>query len=319
MLRMGRRRVKRTGEGRGWEEGKEASNSVFHPCSDEESSGGNPLIAADEDLSSPEEVETTPPAPKHSTKKPIAPESEEESEEDFPTPEILQPTQAPLVPKPTKAPMTSKPSSKPKAVVKPLKSALDIELTESEEQESAEDEGPSVSSKKPQSNGGHLKNLEDIFEPSPLLDRKKESKGLMLQFSSTPPTKPAAKTSKSDSLLLTTADPAEESPDQRRRDKKKKKSKKKRHDSDETSKSTMAAASSSVPIATTTSGGGDVGGGPADPYGAIASLDAWLNSDTTTIVSVPCFPQYVPVSQLICTPKILNLYSQNTDSAMITL
>lgn len=254
--------------------------------SDEDSDTGNPLIAADEDLSTPEEIEPTPPIPRFGgSKKNAAMDFSSESEEESPA--ILKPIQAPVA---------RKPSPKPKAPTKPLKSALDIELTESEEEEEEEqvEHSSTNMSKKPagkqQSNGKAFKALEDIFEPSPIQERKKEPKGLMLQFSSTEPsasTSKSSKASKEEALpAAKVSTPTEESPEQRKREKRKsKKSKKKHHEEDGVKGSTKSSAGAASASTSTIPTSGDAGGGlDGDPYGAIASLDAWLNSDSNAMV-----------------------------------
>lgn len=236
------------------------------------------MIAADEDLSSPDEPDYPHPSAWKQKSTTV-----EESESDEETPTILTPMKL-------REPQKHKPI--PKASPKPLKSALDIELTDSGEEEDsavvAEDEDyPSTKSrsvKLVQFNGKNQK-LEDIFEPPRSTDRKKsENKGLMLQFAANP--SPAA--SPAVAKVSKEADtPSEESPDQKRRRDKKKKSKRSKSVKEEDG----AAAGSSV--------GGQGGGEEAsrngrtgslsgtNPYGVIASLDAWLNSDDTgTLVRV---------------------------------
>ena len=236
------------------------------------------MIAADEDLSSPEEdfikptttTTTTKPATKAKqptiTKKPS--ESQEEEEE---APAILSPIKAPP---PHKAPPKVTPTPKP------LKSALDIELTESEEETDGDgdndeqDGGTKTSAKKTLSNGKNM----DIFEPSPLTSKKSANTGLMLQF--TAPSKPAgSKVSPAgNSRPKDKPGSPQESPDVRRREKKKKKS-----------SSSRKRKSSKDDVGVAGGGGaGDSGNAvsvPGNPYDAIASLDAWLNSDTTELVS----------------------------------
>ena len=119
----------------------------------------------------------------------------------------------------------------------------------------------------------------------PAVEKKKKetkSSGLMLEFNLPSPTPPQPKK---------TAPPNEEkrespkgTPDvgEKRRDSKsKKKSKKSRHDKDETERTKTKS--------TGQQGGGGGGDGVTgqvtvasdDPFGPIAALDAWLNSDST--------------------------------------
>ena len=236
------------------------------------------MIAADEDLSSLEEPPTpSPPPPKSNpTKTTIAhpSDSEEEEEELGAAPAILMPTKAP----PQREP------PKPKVAPKPLKSALDIELTESEkEEEEGEesgavmgDEDVDVTSRKPRSEK-RSQNLEDIFEQPRSAKKKPESGGLMLQFAAPSPPRKAKATS-----LLDT--PNEESPDlQRRKEKKKKKSRKsKSSKEDGTAAESPAVAASETATGTRNGRTGSLSTAD-DPYGPLASLDAWLNSDTALV------------------------------------
>ena len=278
-------------------------------CSEEDSDTGNPLIAADEDLSSPDEpvaAATPTPPTKHTTlSKPLHSPLASSSEEDAPGPVILTPIQAP----PPQPPQAKKKQAK--AASKPLKSALDVELTESEEEdEEEEDSVDGRTSKKPahitsrSQLNGKTSNLDDIFEPSPLSERKKVEKsgGLMLQFGSSvasPAAKPPPAPSK-EAAAAAAATPTAESPDQRRREKRKKKSKRSKHSSSK-EENGEAGGGGITPVspAVTSGGGGGGGGGAGDPYGVIASLDAWLNSDSTGLVShtnpLPLPPLSFPV------------------------
>lgn len=223
------------------------------------------MIARDEDLSSPDEPELTTTAPRKSAGKPTTVHSSESEGE---APAILTPVRAYV-------PQKSPPK---KSASRPLRSALDIELTESEEEEDnpVEDEDIDGSSKKKstvaksQSNGRGTK-FDDIFEPSPSAERKKPNTGLMLQFSTTSAPKPPV-ASKDTSLPAKGSTPTEESSDRRKKEKQKKKSKKSRQSKEEEDSPSKK-------------GGGDqVVTGNGNPYGVIASLDAWLNSDSNALV-----------------------------------
>ena len=253
---------------------------LFYPLSDEDSDVGNPMIAADEDLSSPDELDYAPQSATKVTRTVDQSESdEEEEEEEEATPAILTPIKAPA---PIRRP------TKPKASPKPLKSALDVELTESEEEEEegSEEGFPATTKKrghlsasKPQSNGKGEK-LEDIFEPPRITGKKKdENKGLMLQFavSAKPPPPASSKGSKVSKDVDT---PTEESPDQKRKEKKKKKSKRRK---EEDGGGQGAGGEGGGENETAAGRNGRTGSltGSSNPYSAIASLDAWLNSDDT--------------------------------------
>lgn len=234
-------------------------------CSDEDSAAVNPLIAADEDLSSPEESEVTTVTSRTSQftvkKQPIK-LSLSESDEELPS--MLCPVQSPL-------PRVSIP--KPKFSPKPLKSALDIELTESEEEGSVpvvmgDEDMEGISTNIPRSR--KKKGKEDIFEP-PVTETKKKQAGLMLQFDT--PLKPQK------ALAASTEVPKESSQDsvpQTRREKKKKKSKKSRHSKEEESTAMRGEGQDTRNGKTVVSA--------ADPFSAIASLDAWLNSSSNDVV-----------------------------------
>lgn len=251
------------------------------------------MIAADEDLSSPDEEDFITPTKTTKTtqakqnptitRKPSEFQEEEAEAEEEEVPAILSPI---------KATPPHKPPPKATPTPKPLKSALDIELTESEAEtddggdNDEQDGGQKTSAKKTQSNGKNRK-LDDIFEPSPpspLPSKKSANTGLMLQF--TAPSKPAG--SKVSTVGDSRADDhdkprsPEESPDLRRRKKRKKSS---------SSSKKRKSSQDDMGVA----GGGGAGdsdkavsaavSSPGNPYDAIASLDAWLNSDTAELVS----------------------------------
>ena len=105
----------------------------------------------------------------------------------------------------------------------------------------------------------------------------------MLQFSTSPA---PAKVPKDVSSRDKSHAPTGESPDQKKREKRKKKSKKSRHSKDEADGVGVLIGVDEGSKSTPADPVGVVGGGATgDPYGAIASLDAWLNSDSTTVVS----------------------------------
>ena len=177
---------------------------------------------------------------------------------------------------------------------KPLVSAKEIVLTESEEESEEESDEPRVVEdedinldqltkpptqykkvfnnnvpldelfnvpQKKEKKKKKMKPAEDPIEIQPVeptvKPAKKKSGGLMLEFSPTPSQAPP---------------PAAESPAiGERRDSKKKKKSKKRRESKETE-------------AVVSVGGGK--GSTGDPFTAISSLDAWLNSDSTGKVSI---------------------------------
>lgn len=259
-------------------------------CSDEDSVAANPVVAADEDLSSPSETEVTAAAsrngPVRSVKLKKQPVEVSLSESDEEPPSVLVPSKAPL-------PQASCP--KPKSSPKPLKSAIDIELTESEEEESAphimgdEDiDGKSTDFLK----NGKKKGRADIFEP-PVTETKKKQAGLMLQFD----------TSSSSQRVITPSkgvdspgkDLSKNSPTQTRRDKKKKSKRSKRSKDEE---------SSTVQGKDKETGNGKVVVTAADPFGAIASLDAWLNSSSNDVVCRSCVVRTVP-SNLPCKQTVI--------------
>ncbi len=241
------------------------------------------MIAGDEDLSSldeappvapPTETKNTPTIVR--TNKQIS-FSDSESEEDQPVAAILTPVQAPLPAKPSA--VKSKPSPKQ------LKSVKDIQLTESEEEDDDRpqimaDEDFDFSDKKGNDN---LRNRDDIFEPSPSTLKKKQT-GLMLQFdpsiTSPPPavTVPSGKTQSKQTKngLETSKDsPSSDS----RKDKKKRKSKKSKHrhkDEDEEEEK-ESVKKTEEPASVSASN---------DPFAAIASLDAWLNSTSDDVVGL---------------------------------
>ena len=214
----------------------------------------------DEDLSSPEEEEAPPPAPPTSaaTK---------------PSPQVSRP------------PVT-------------LKSAKDVELTESESEEDApevmadedleEEHRPAVSV-------GSWKTKDvlsgELFDVDPTVEKKKKksskSSGLMLEFNLPPPSQTEAKASAAEESRKESPLGTPEMTEKRKDAKsKKKKSKKSRHDKEE---------------AETTQGSGQSGGGSAqappissdDPFGPIAALDAWLNSDSTDFVVSVVYGSYI--------------------------
>ena len=252
------------------------------PTSDDDDvDGGHPQVAIDEDLSSPEEEAP----PIKST--PLVPEE---------APPIKT---TPLVPE-TTPPVKKQP--------KPLKSANEIVLTESEEESDEpavlEDEDvdlEELTKKEPPSEKKTQRfdnvPLESLFEipqkkatkkkskkstevietvaVEPVAKPPKKSSGLLLEFSPTPT--PVSKPNP----------PAAESPvvKPERRDSKRKKSKKKKE------KEVVKSEGVSEGGAKETSG---------DPFGAIASLDAWLNSDSTgkvhamgVVTALYMFTQYM--------------------------
>ena len=226
------------------------------------------MIAADEDLSSPEEFETTP-------LKPL----KQEEEEILVIAELKESILTPIkVPSPQTVP------TKSKQTPKPLKSALDVELTESEEENdpliTGDDENDSIPVKTQSK-----VTREQLFEPLPknggVVKRKKE--GLMLQFS-TAITAPPPQISSKSNKAVSSLDSQQESSDQRKREKRKKskKTKQVREDSKDTPPTTRKERSQSA--GGQSSGNENVTMSSNDPYGAIASLDAWLNSDSTNVV-----------------------------------
>ena len=254
-------------------------------CSDEDSTAVNPLIAADEDLSSPDEAVVVAPPTRNGTtltatrgkkqpKQISFSDSEEEEEE-----EEEEEDQQPVILTPIKVP-TPKLSKKSKQSPKSLKSAKDIELTESEEEDTPHvmaDEDIDFSNKREKD---RRKGQETIFEPPPVIAPKKKQAGLMLQFdpsitsargAASKPSKPAKDSQESpkDSPTLET----------KRGEKKKKKSKRSsKHAKEEDVKETAKKVKETATVSSTdpqSSG---------DPYGAIASLDAWLNSTSNDLV-----------------------------------
>ena len=242
------------------------------------------MIAGDEDLSTPE---TTPlPSSKNFTKKFTLDDDDSDdsdSDEEQEDSSIIIPIKA----------HQSKPTPKP------LKSALDVELTESSEDEEAhvvmadsdfdgEEKNPPPSSSsaasalpiKTQTQKSKRSNPSlNIFEPMPPAGdktKKKKSTGLMLQFDSLS-SSPQAAPKKTKSVTL---DP-EESPDGGRKERKKKKSKKKKSSKDE---GEIVAIGNGTAKDQGSSNGGAVETTADDPFGAIASLDAWLNSDSGDVV-----------------------------------
>lgn len=223
--------------------------------SDDDTHVNKPQIAMDEDLSSPE--------------------VDEEEEEEAP---------------PKAPPIKPSPQLKHPPVV--LKSAKDIELTESEEEDDTpeimadedvdEESAPPAavhrsSSNKPQQKTKDVLSGEILFDVSPSVEKKKKkpaakSSGLMLEFNlpHTPPQPTKKEVSKKDSPMGT----PELSETKRESSKgKKKKSKKSRHGKDDEdeikSGSGVGGAAQAPPVASD------------DPFGPIAALDAWLNSDAT--------------------------------------
>ena len=222
-------------------------------CSDEDSDDGKPQIAADEDFSSPEE-EAAPV---------IVPQTTTTSKQ---------------------SPQTQKKSPVVKSSPKILRSAKEVLLTDSE---SEDDEGPSVmvekedvdfdndhmTKTKKQSTQPVKENIKDNLSIVP--PKKPKNSGLMLEFDLSP-----AALSK----VATKDESPKDSPDSsgRRKDstKKKKRSKKTHHskDKDENNPTTPSSVKAdSAPSAAINSN---------DPFGAIAALDAWLNSDSTEAVRI---------------------------------
>lgn len=251
--------------------------------SDEDSADGNPLIAGDEDLSSPEE-EVLPQSSRQGTQSIMKDDSGDSEEE---APSILTPIKAPPVQ-----------PSKPKAAPKPLKSALDVDLTESEEEEEEEEEDDSTAMASMIKQTGKISTdwsqlgaeskkkkkqqpPTDIFEPPPVTTSGKSKKsGLMLQFESLSPKTTTKKESK-ESPATTKKQSSEESPGQAKKEKKKK-SKRSKRSKEEEEGDLLGGGGSTVKGG---SGNGKVSVPAAnDPFGPIASLDAWLNSDSADVV-----------------------------------
>ena len=219
-------------------------------CSDDDVHSGKPQIAMDEDLSTPEE------------------EEEEEA------PPLAPPTST--ASKPSPALQTGRPSAI-------LKSAKDIELTESEE----EDDTPNVIAdedieKSTPAAPLTTKKTKDVlsgelFEVEPSADKKKKpakSSGLMLQFN-LPPSPPQPKKTASEKERRSPKDTPDQS--ETRRDsngKKKKKSKKSRHTKEEEAEVAKLDGGSGQGVAQVPPVVAN------DPFGAISALDAWLNSDS---------------------------------------
>lgn len=220
------------------------SSSLCEFCSDDDIHTDKPQIAMDEDLSTPEE----------------------EEEEAPPTSTIS---------KPSPALQTSRPP-----VI--LKSAKDVELTESEE----EDDTPNVLADKDVEESAPAaplitKKTKDVlsgelFEVESSAEKKKKpakSSGLMLQFN-LPPSPPQPKKTASGKERRSPKDSPGQSETRRDSKGKKKKLKKSRHTKEE-----------EADIAKLDGGSGrDVTQVPpvaaSDPFGAISALDAWLNSES---------------------------------------
>ena len=221
-------------------------------CSDDDSNTGKPQIAMDEDLSTPEE-------------------EEEEVEEAPPTAPSIS-----TISKPSPAPQTNRPS-----VV--LKSAKDIELTESEE----EDDTPNIIADEDIEEGSApaapltAKKTKDVlsgelFEVEPSAEKKKKppkSSGLMLQFN-LPPTPPQPKKTASEKDKGSPKDTPDQSETRRDSKGKKKKSKKSRHTKEEEAEVTKLDGGSGHGVAQVPTIAAN------DPFGPISALDAWLNSDS---------------------------------------
>ena len=242
------------------------------------------MIAGDEDLSSPDEapppvvvvpptkIKNTPPIIR-ANKQISFSDSEDEEATDV-APAILTPIKLPTpVLQPTKK------SSKP------LKSAKDIELTDSEEEDTdrpqimADEDCDSVDKKEKKIRS---KNPPDnIFEPSPVVPSKKKQSGLMLQFD---PAITSARGSAALSAASASSKEVQNSPkdspstDSKCSERKKKKSKKSssRHSKKEEAKKGQEPTASLESASHVTD----------DPFSAIASLDAWLNSTSGDVVGV---------------------------------
>ncbi|XP_064394924.1 rab-like protein 6 [Halichondria panicea] len=213
--------------------------------SDDDVDGGNPQVAIDDDLSSPEEeappIKSAPLVPEVmkqqkplvSAKEIVLTESEEESEEESDEPRVVEDEDVNLD-------QLTKPPTQYKKVFNnnvPLDELFNVPQKKEKKKKKM----------KPAEDPIEIQPVEPTVKPA-----KKKSGGLMLEFSPTPSQAPP---------------PAAESPAiGERRDSKKKKKSKKRRESKETE-------------AVLSVGGGK--GSTGDPFTAISSLDAWLNSDST--------------------------------------
>ena len=200
-------------------------------------------------------------------------------DEDLSSPEVDEEEEA----LPT-APPTSKTPPQAKRPPVLLKSAKEIELTESEEEdeplEIMADEDVEEEERKPKPAAPLAsKKTKDVlsgelFDVVPSVEKKKKaakSSGLMLEFDLPPATK---KTTKEKESPMDTPDASEKRRDSKS---KKKRSKKSRHTREEDEPTKVDGQSGS--------GGGAVTQAPPissdDPFGPISALDAWLNADST--------------------------------------
>lgn len=227
-----------------FEAGEEAEEEESEEESDEDEAD-NPLVAMAEDLSSPEE--------------------EEEPQKSHSATAVSK-----SAPRPSRPPAT-------------LKSAKDVELTESEEEEdSAEEDDAPVPEQRPR----ETKKGPDPFEtflakPSPSItpssapkSSKKKSTGLLLAFPEPSITVGGSKELQEKEKGTT---PAVESPDllgEEKRERKKKKSKKSKQKSVEDIDTGISGPAVTQPAPS------------EDPFGLTSSLNAWLNADVSNLGEV---------------------------------
>ena len=211
------------------------------------------------------------------------------SESDEEPPSILYPVKAPLSP-------ASLPKSKPSP--KPLKSALDIELTESEEE--GRGSAPLVmldedidGRRTIMPNNGKKKGMADAFEP-PVPETRRKQTGLMLQFDT------CVKPQQVVAASWEVSKESQDSTSQTRREKKKK-SKKSKHTKNEES--------SVLHREVKETGNGKAVVSAADPFSAISSLDAWLNSSSNDVVGSML---YLKINRMGLIPS-LNLLETKDD------
>ena len=248
---------------------------------------------ADEDLSSPDEPEvisapttkaatsTTNSAPMAKTR-PVRVSLSESGEDSSPVISPIKVTpmssiKSPMVLSPIKATFPQISHIKPKRPSpKPLKSAMEIELTESE------DEGGPLVMGDEDIDGVTMntdtttdkKRRNDVFEPPMPETKKKQQAGLMLQFTS--PLTPQKTHTISNEDGEASKEPSKDLP---KREKKKKRKPKKIKPPKEEEESAAA-----MPAEGQETRNRKSVVSAEDPFCAIASLDAWLNSSSNDVV-----------------------------------